>query len=79
MRQRRDAGEQLGLDRLARDQELDRLDARLEGGVDEVLALGDEQAELVALPRRGQLAHELQPRVRCRRDQLRHATQAPWY
>jgi hypothetical protein len=39
------------------------LPAALERGRDQVLALGDELAELVALPPRLQLADELQLRV----------------
>ena len=45
MRERRDLGEKLGRDALARDEQLDRLCGR---GGDEILALDDEQAELVA-------------------------------
>jgi len=36
------------LDVLACDEQLDRLDARRGGGVDEILTLGCEEAELVA-------------------------------
>jgi hypothetical protein len=46
VRERRDLREQRRLDVLARDQQLDRLDAG--GCLDEILPLDDEQPELVA-------------------------------
>ena len=54
-----------GLDVLARDQQFDRLGRR---GRDEVLALADEQPELVAPPPLVQLADELELLVVARRD-----------
>ena len=49
MRHRRDLGQQVRLDVLARTQELNRLEARIVRGLNEVLALGDEQPLLLAL------------------------------
>jgi hypothetical protein len=49
VRQRRELREHLGRDRLPRDEEIDRLDPRRAGGVDEVLALDDEQPFALAL------------------------------
>jgi hypothetical protein len=63
--------EQRRLDVLARDEQLDRLDARGRRGLDEVLALGDEQAELVAPAPLRQLPNELELLVLPRLDQLR--------
>ena len=60
MRRRRDLGEQLRLDVLACAEEVDRLGGRR---LDGVLALDEEEAELVAPPLVVQLAHELQPLV----------------
>ena len=68
MGERGDGGEQLGLDRLAGDEQIDRLDARRPRRLDEVLALADEQAELLPLPAALEPPHELQPRVRRRGD-----------
>jgi hypothetical protein len=63
--QRRDGGEKLGLDALARDKELDRLDPRRRCRVDEILALDREEPELLALALlREELPDELQRRVR---------------
>jgi hypothetical protein len=65
VRQRRDAGEELGLDRLACDEKLDRLDPGRRSGVDQVLTLDGEEPELLALAfLREELADELQRRVR---------------
>ena len=65
MSQRRDGGEQLGLDGLSRNEKLDRLDAGRRGGADQVLALDREEPELLALPLlREELPDELQRRVR---------------
>ncbi len=47
MAERREGGEELFLDVLTRDEELDRLDARAERGVDQVLALDREQPRLL--------------------------------
>ena len=63
VRHRRDPGEQLRLDVLAGDEQVDRLDPSGAGRVDEILALADEQAELVPLPPALQLADQLQARV----------------
>ena len=46
----RDAGEELRLDVLAGDEQVVRLDSGREGGVDEILALADEEPGLRALP-----------------------------
>ena len=65
MSQRRDGGEQLGLDRLARNEELDRLDPGGRCGLDQVLTLDREEPELLALAfLRQELPDELQRRVR---------------
>ena len=45
----RDLRQELGLDVLARSQQLDRLDARVVGRLHEILALGREQSFLLAL------------------------------
>ena len=63
--QRRDGGEELGLDVLAGDEELDRLDPGGRCSVDQVLALDREEPELLALALlREELPDELQRRVR---------------
>jgi hypothetical protein len=49
VRERRELGEHFGRDRLPRDEEVDRLDPRGARGVDEVLALDDEQPFALAL------------------------------
>jgi hypothetical protein len=49
VRERGELREHLGRDRLARDEEVDRLDPRSARGVDEVLALDDEQPFALAL------------------------------
>ena len=70
MRQGRDGGEQLGLDVLARDEQLDRLDPGGRRRLDQILALDGEEPELLALALlREELADELQRRVRRRGDQ----------
>src|SRR5215213_3590991 len=77
--ERRDLGEQVRGDLfrarqpyLRRPRGVDEREVELpparERTFDEVLALAGEQAELVALPPRLELAHELQPRVVARRD-----------
>jgi hypothetical protein len=63
MRERRDLGEQIGGDRLTGDEQLDRLEAGIRRGVDEVFALGDEQPELVTPAPVMELADELEPLV----------------
>jgi hypothetical protein len=52
MRHRRDLREQLRLDVLTRAEELYRLDSRIVGRLDEILALDDEQALLLPLAAR---------------------------
>jgi hypothetical protein len=69
MRERRDLREQRRLDVLARDQQLDRLDAG--GRLDQVLPLDGEQPELVPPAPLVELADELEPLVVARGDQLR--------
>jgi hypothetical protein len=64
VRQGRDLREELRQNRLARDKQLDGLEPDFEPGIDEVLALSGEQAELLALPPRSELADELELRVR---------------
>jgi len=59
--------------RLAGHEQLDRLETSLERSVDEILALGNEESELVAPTPGMELAHELQARVRGRSD---HETQS---
>ena len=72
VRQRRDRGQQLRLDVLARDEQLDRLDPGGARRRDEILALDGEEPELLALALlREELADELQRRVRRRGDQRR--------
>jgi len=67
MRERRHLGEQCRLDVLARDEQVDRLDAA--GRLDEVLTLRDEQLELVAPAPVMELADELEPLVVAGGDQ----------
>jgi hypothetical protein len=59
MTERRDLGQQRRLDVLSRDEQLDGLVTGRARRVDEILALGDEQAQLVAPPALVQLADEL--------------------
>jgi len=63
VRERRHLREQLRLDVLPRDQQLDRLDAGREPGVDEILSLDGEQPELVPPAPVVKLADELEPLV----------------
>jgi hypothetical protein len=56
----RHVGQQRRLDRLPRDEQLHRLDR---GRLDEILALDDEEAELVTPAPFPELADELQPLV----------------
>jgi len=60
MRQRRDLCEQLRKNGLPGDEQLDRLDPRIQRRLDEILALGRELPELVAPATRLQLADELE-------------------
>jgi hypothetical protein len=69
MSERRDLPQQSRLDVLPRDEQLDRLDAGRTCGVDEILALRDEQPELVAPAALVQLADELELLVFARGDQ----------
>ncbi len=75
MRRRRHLGEQARLDVLARPQQVDRLGRR---GRDRVLALDEEEAELVAPATLVQLADEPQPFVVARDDHRFHSSQAAW-
>src|SRR5687768_386727 len=68
MPERRRVRQQRRLDRLARDEQLDRLDAGGPGRVDEVLPFRHEQAQLRAPAARGELADELQLLVVARGD-----------
>ncbi len=61
--ERRHLREQLGRDVLSRDEQVDRLDARGERRLDQILALSDEQPELVAPAPVPELADELEPLV----------------
>jgi hypothetical protein len=71
MTERRDLGEEPRLDVLSREQQLDRLDARVDSGLDEILTLGHEEPELVAPAAVLQLANELELLVVERGDQDR--------
>jgi hypothetical protein len=70
MSERRDLGEQRRLDVLTGNQTLDLLEAVIERGDDEVLALDEEEPELVAPASLVQLADELELLVVARADQL---------
>jgi len=63
VRERRDLGEQLRRDGLAGDEQVDRRDPGSARRVDEILALRDEQPELVAPAPVTELADELEPFV----------------
>jgi len=67
VRERRDLGQERGLDVLARDEQVDRLDPA--GRLDEILTLRDEQLELVAPAPVMELADELEPLVVAGSDQ----------
>ena len=67
VRERRHLGEERRLDVLARDEQVDRLDARRR--LDEILTLRDEQPELVAPAPVVELADELEPLVVAGGDQ----------
>src|SRR5206468_1825404 len=74
MAERRHRGEHVGLDIVARDEELDGLDADSPGGIDQVLALGREEPRpLPVLARREKLADEAELRVLRRADQASSA------
>jgi hypothetical protein len=70
MPERRDLGEQSGLDVLPGDQLLDLFEPGVTRGVDEIFALDEEEAELVAPAALVQLADELELLVVARADQL---------
>ena len=78
MRQSRHFREQLRRHGFARYEQFHGLEAGLERRVDKVLALGDEQPELVAPASPMKLAHELQRLILRRRDHATHSSQAPW-
>jgi hypothetical protein len=61
--ERRHLGQQLRRDRLARDKEVDGRDPGRRGSGDEILALRDEQPELVSPAPVAELADELEPLV----------------
>ena len=65
MRERGDGGDQLLRNLLAGDEEMHRLDARRQRGVDEILTLAREQPGLLPVLALAQFADELQ-RARCR-------------
>jgi hypothetical protein len=69
MSERRYLREQLRLNVLACDENVRGLEAGIEPGLDEVLALDREQPELVAPAPVVQLADELEPLVVARGDQ----------
>ena len=69
MAERRDVRQQRWIDVLARDEQLDGLDAHSARRIDEVLALAHEQPELLALPRRCESPHELQRPIVSRGNQ----------
>jgi hypothetical protein len=70
MTEGRDLRQELRVDALPGDEELERVDALREGRVEEVLALGCEEARLVSvLARREKLADEPQLLVLARGDQ----------
>jgi hypothetical protein len=70
VRERRDLGEERGLDVLTGDEQLDRLDGGVPRRLDEILTLGDEQSELVAPPGVLQLPDELELLVLAGADQV---------
>jgi hypothetical protein len=63
VREARGVRQQLRRDRLARDEQIDGLDAGGGRSLDEILALRDEQPELVAPAPVAELADELEPLV----------------
>src|SRR5207247_2583884 len=79
VRHRRDPRQQLGLDVFARAEDFDRLDARVAGSLDEILALDDEEAFLLPLAARlEQAVDEAKLRIRRGRDHSSHWSQLPW-
>jgi hypothetical protein len=60
VRERRDLGQQRGLDVLARNQDLDRLDPSGERRIDEIFTLCEEEPELVAPAALVELPDELE-------------------
>jgi hypothetical protein len=71
---RRHVREQLRLDVLARDEQLDRLDAGGRRSLDEIFALGGEEPRLLpVLARREELADEAELRVLAGGDQVSSA------
>ena len=76
---RRHLREQLRLDVLSGPQHIDRLDARVVGRLDEVLALNDEEAFPLALaPRLEKAVDQAELRVVGRGDHSSHCSQEPW-
>jgi len=71
MPERRDLGQERRLDVLSGDEQLDRLDPCVERRLYEILALSDEEPELVAPAAILQLANELELLVVERGDQDR--------
>jgi hypothetical protein len=67
--ERRHLGEQRGLDVLAGDEDVDRLEAGIECRVDEILSFREEEPKLVAPAALVQLADELELLVLARGDQ----------
>jgi hypothetical protein len=63
VREARGVRQQLRRDRLTRDEQIDGLDAGGGRSLDEILALRDEQPELVAPAPVAELADELEPLV----------------
>jgi hypothetical protein len=68
VRERRDGGEELGLDVLAGDEHVDRLRPGGEPGLDQVFALADEEAGLRPLVAALEPADQLQACIRRRGD-----------
>jgi len=70
MAERRDLRQQGGLDVVARDEHVDSVEPAGERGIDEVLALDEEEPELVPPAALVQLADELELLVVARGDQV---------
>jgi hypothetical protein len=70
MAERRDLRQQGGLDVLPRDEHVDSVEPAGERGIDEVLALDEEEPELVSPAALVQLADELELLVVARGDQV---------
>ena len=74
----RHLAKELRQDVLARDEQLDRLDSRGRGGLDEILALDREQARsLAVLTRREKLPDEPELLVLARLDQVLRRLERP--